>query len=247
MDVLYGLKKKETDELEVVDKILLRTILGAPVSSCVESLYLELGVIPIHILLKARRIVFFHYLVNLDPEEMLYKFFETQSKYPSKDDWALTVRNDLKDFGIPENVEFSKSKSVNSFKGLVKIKTKEYTMKYLLGLKADHTKMDNLVYSKLKMQGYLKSADIPAHEAKNLFRYRVRSANFKENVGDKYTNKVCPLCTVHLDTQTHSMECFKVKEEISVEGKYNDIFKEKVPSNISKTLLKITKLRENVI
>ena len=245
--MLYGLKKKETDELEMVDKILLRNILEAPVSSCVESLYLELGVIPIHILLKARRIVYFHYLVNLDTKEMLYKFFETQFKYASKDDWAITVRNALKDFGIPENFEFSKSKSVDSFKSLVKIKTKEYTMKYLLGLKADHTKMDNLVYSKLKMQGYLKSAEIPAHEAKNLFRYRVRSANFKENVGDKYTNKVCPLCTVHLDTQTHSMECFKVKEEISVEGKYNDIFKEKVPSNISKTLLKITKLRENVI
>ena len=76
IDVLYGLKKKETDELEMVDKILLRNILEAPVSSCVESLYLELGVIPIHILLKARRIVYFHYLVNLDTKEMLYKFFK---------------------------------------------------------------------------------------------------------------------------------------------------------------------------
>ena len=120
-------------------------------------------------------------------------------------------------------------------------------MKYLLGLKADHTKMDNLVYSKLKLQGYLKSEDIPAHEAKNLYRYRVRSANFKENFGDKYKNKVCPMCTVHLDTQTHVMQCVQVKEEIGVEGKYNDIFKEKIPSNISKTLFKITKLRENFI
>ena len=43
----YGLKTKEIDELESVDKILLRKILEAPQSSCIESLYLELGVIPI--------------------------------------------------------------------------------------------------------------------------------------------------------------------------------------------------------
>jgi hypothetical protein len=74
-EVLYGTKKKETEQLEEIFKILIRKILGAPMSSCVESLYLELGIISIQILLKARRINYFHYLVNMDPEEM---FFETQ-------------------------------------------------------------------------------------------------------------------------------------------------------------------------
>ena len=37
IDVLYGLKKKETDELEMVDKILLRNILEAPVSSVLRA------------------------------------------------------------------------------------------------------------------------------------------------------------------------------------------------------------------
>ena len=61
----YGLRKQEIDQMEEVDKMLIRKILDAPISSCIESLYLELDIIPIHILLKARRINYFHYLVNL--------------------------------------------------------------------------------------------------------------------------------------------------------------------------------------
>ena len=246
-DVWYGVRNKEYEELEEVDKTLLRNILGAPSSSCVESLYLELGLIPIPILFKARRIVYYHYLVNLKQEEMLFKFFEAQQKYPCKDDWTLQVTQDLKDFGIPEGFEFIRSKSINSFKRLVKIKAKEYTLQYLLNLKAKHTKMDDLAYTELKMQKYLKNEDIPVNEAQNLFRFRTRAAHFKGNYGDRYENKACPLCSVHMDTQSHSMQCPKVNEKIDIQGKYSDIFREKIPTNISKTLQKISKLRENYI
>jgi hypothetical protein len=173
--------------------------------------------------------------------------FEAQFKYPTKDDWTLQVKDDLEDFGMPVSLEFIRSKSIHSFRRLVKIKTKEYALKYLLNLKAEHSKLDNLMYSELKLQSYLKSDDIPVHEAKNLFRYRVRVADFKENFGNKYENKGCPLCTIHMDTQTHAVQCDKVKESISVEGNYNDIFKEKIPRNISKSLYKISKMRECLI
>ena len=140
-----------------------------------------------------------------------------------------------------------KSKSINSFKRLVKIKTKENALEYLLNLKAQHTKMDNLAYTELKLQKYLKSEEIPVHEAKNLFRFRTRGATFKENYGDRYQSKGCPLCAVHLDTQAHSLQCEEVKEKISIEGRYSDIFREKIPKDISKTLYKISKLREDFI
>ena len=60
----YGLKKVEIKALEQVDKIQIRKIRDAPQSSCIESLYLELGIVPIHILVKARRINYYHYLVK---------------------------------------------------------------------------------------------------------------------------------------------------------------------------------------
>ena len=62
-----------------------------------------------------------------------------------------------------------------------------------------------------------------------------------------YEDKVCPLCTIHMDTQTHSVQCVQVKESVSVNGNYIDIFKEVIPRNISKTLYDISKLREGII
>ena len=103
------------------------------------------------------------------------------------------------------------------------------------------------MYSELRLQKYLKSDGIPVYEAKNLFRYRVKFADFKENFGNKYENKVCPLCGIHMDTQTHAVQCVKVKESVPVEGNYSDIFKEIIPRNISKTLYSISKLREGLI
>ena len=66
--------------------MLLRKILNSPTSACVESLYLELGLVPIGIIIKARRVNFYHYLVNLKNEEMLYKFFEAQLKNPCEEE-----------------------------------------------------------------------------------------------------------------------------------------------------------------
>ena len=80
------------------------------------------------------------------------------------------MKQDLDDFGIPGTLEFLRSKSINSFKKLGKIKTKEYALNYLLELKSTHSQLDNLVYTDLSLQKYLKSDDIPVYEAKNLFR-----------------------------------------------------------------------------
>jgi hypothetical protein len=99
------LKRKEIDNLEEIDKIVIHKILDAPSSSCVESLYLELGLTPIHIILKGRRLNYLHYLANLSENEMLYQFFVTQWKYPCKNDWTLQARKDLEDFQMNENLK----------------------------------------------------------------------------------------------------------------------------------------------
>ena len=68
-------------------------------------------------------------------------------------------------------------KSAYSFKKLIKIKSKEYAMDYLLELKSRHTKMENLHYIELKLQDYLNTSEISVQEAKKLYRYRTRLAN----------------------------------------------------------------------
>ena len=246
-EIWYGMQSSEEAELEIIDKILLRRILEAPDSVCIESLYLELGLIPVPVILKARRINYLHYLANLKKDEMLYKVFMAQWNYLVKDDWTIKVKQNLEEFGLSLSLEEIRSKSAKSFKRMVKNRAKEYTLNFLLDKKDSHKKLDGLNYSDIKLQTYFKDPDISVAEAKNLYRFRTRSAKFKENMRSGYQNKDCPLCFIHPDTQVHSMQCIEVKSKITIRGKYEDIFKEKIKKEISETLMKITELRKDII
>ena len=55
METWYDVKEKEIEELEKIDRILLRRILNVPTSTPTALLYLELGLIPLKYILQARR------------------------------------------------------------------------------------------------------------------------------------------------------------------------------------------------
>ena len=112
---------------------------------------------------------------------MLYKVFTSQWKYPVRGDWVLDAKKNLEELDINLSLEELRKKSAKSFKRLVKRKTKEYTLHYLLELSDGHEKMNNLFYTDLKLQEYFKDENITVAEAKNLFRFRTRAAKFKEN------------------------------------------------------------------
>ena len=58
IETWYDLKKSEIEEIEMVDRILLKRILGVPSSTQSALLYLELAVTPLSYIIKARRIMF---------------------------------------------------------------------------------------------------------------------------------------------------------------------------------------------
>ena len=108
--------------------------------------------------------------------------------------------------------------------------------------------MDNLDYIELKPHNYLKDDKIPVQEAKNIYRFRTRVAKFKENQKNSYdVSFACPLCQVQPDTQAHSVQCPVARTKVEVKGTYSDIYMEDIPNDISKTLMEISKLREDLI
>ena len=78
IEVWHGMKSMEVEALEILDRMLLRKILNAPQTTPKESLYLELGLIPVGIILKMRRIIYLHYLLNRPRNEMLAQVFWAQ-------------------------------------------------------------------------------------------------------------------------------------------------------------------------
>ena len=83
---------------------------GIPYKS--QAFYLELGVLNIETIVKARRPNYLHYLVTLNPEEMLSKIFMRQWKYPVAGDWALQAKQNLADFSIPDDLKWIKAELI---------------------------------------------------------------------------------------------------------------------------------------
>ena len=91
----FNLTKGELDLLETVDVMLLRNILGAPTSTPKEMLFLELGLIPFREIIKCRRLLFLHYILNQDPKSLIFKILEAQIKNQTSKDWVNTIIADL--------------------------------------------------------------------------------------------------------------------------------------------------------
>ena len=64
VEVLHNLRESEIQEFQYIDKLLLRKILQSKISTPWESFYLELGIIPIKFIIKAKRIKFLHYILS---------------------------------------------------------------------------------------------------------------------------------------------------------------------------------------
>ena len=156
-EVWYRLTKTELEELELLDRTLLKRIFSAPNSTPSSALYLETGCLTIGTIIKARRLNYLQYLVKLPEEEMLAKFFHCQWLDRNRHDWATQIRTDLEDFCLPVDLDLIKIKSEFSWKKLVKKKSKEFEFKRLKEIKDTKNK------SKLKN---LKSQKLP----KTLFR-----------------------------------------------------------------------------
>ena len=242
----HGVTTTNINQLESIDKLLLRKILKTPISTPIEAMYLELGILRIGTVIKARRINFLHYLLNRKETKMISQIFRVQWNHPNKNDWTILVKQDLCDFNFEVDVSSIKRISESSFKNLVKKKAYDYEFNQLLEMKKTHSKMNDLVYSKLEIQNYLKLENLNKNEAQTLFRFRTRMAKFGENFRGNNSQILCPLCKTHLDGQRMCFDnCPVVKANIAIFGNYNDIFNTaSIPSDIVQTLVRIEKLRE---
>jgi hypothetical protein len=125
------------------------------------------------------------------------------------------VKEDLKTVDIKLTFEQIKELKRDTFKKLVKAKVKSTALEDLLRTKNLHSKMKNLHYSDLQLQGYLKSSSIHCNQARDIFKFSTRCSNVRSNFKSKYTNTglQCPLlgCDERED-DPHLINC-KITED----------------------------------
>ena len=250
VEVRYGLTNAEIESLDKLDLILLRKILTAPISTPKEAFYLELGILPLSTVLKQRRINYIHYLMTRDKTEMLSKFFWVQWQNPVKNDWTLTVRQDLADFGMSADPENIRKFSKNTFKGQVKGKAKEYAFFKLMSQKSMHSKMNNLSYSELQLQSYFTLPELSIAEMRRIFLFRVRMNQFADNFrGVLSISRLCPMCNLHNDNQNLLAKCKSITEQFkgSIQSELNDIYSERIVISSAKKLIEVLRFREKTM
>ena len=244
-DIWYGLQEKDLQELDAIDREMIRKVFKCPFSTPVEAGHLELGLLPLHCIIKERRVNYLHYLIRSGKSEMLYKFFVAQWENPSKQDWTEQVRVDLSELGIREDIPFIESKSQYCFKRLVKTKIKEFTLDLLNYRKFKHTKMDNLVFTELQIQDYLVSEKLSVEQKRIIFLFRTRMADYSENYRGQGPQKPCQICKFHVDSQTHSVNCAATMKNIRTKGNYNEIFSSNISMETAMMLQQIVEYRDN--
>ena len=99
-------------------------------------------------------------------------------------DWSTRVNEDLKVLGMNEyTIENIGKLKKNKLKQLIKDACKKVAFQQLTSEieNKNMTKLKNIKYKKLEMQGYLKSQKIKLKMKKILFKARTRMLNVKDN------------------------------------------------------------------
>ena len=230
IEVLYGIKNEHVEMLEKCDRLFMRRVFDCPISTPVESYYLETSTVPVRFILLGRRLMYLWTLLHKSTNELARRVFETQKKFPTKNDWVLQVREDLEMCQLELTDEEIGDMKKEKFKKIVNKKIHELSTNYLLKLVEKHSKTENLLPSD-SIQNYLTDVNTTVKEKKLLFLLRSRMYSVKMNFQQSYSNLLCSLCSRSEESQQHLLVCEEiVKEEelknIMVTGniRYEDIF-----------------------
>ena len=224
METWYNIRKSDYEEIEKIDRILIKRILGVPSSTPSALLYLELGLVPLKYIIQARRLTFLRYILSRKEDDLLLKFFMAQMREPSKNDWCQTVKDDLQEFQIELNFDQIKSLSKLKWKKIVQKAMRTKAFDDLIEKQTNYLKGEDLSYGKLEIRTYLLSKNINTSQKNLIFKIRTNMINVKSNYSHSYIEFSCPCCKIEEDTQEHMLTtCQSITSKLT-QKEYRAIF-----------------------
>ena len=136
--------------------------------------------------------------------DLVKQVFDIQLKKPVRNDWVLTVKDDLEMLDIKLSFEDIGKESKESFSKLVKERVRSLAFSEFMEEKNQLSKLKDLSYNELKMQNYLSAKNVNTDTAKNIFKYRTRMTFLKGNFRTQFVNNLqCYECEIAEDSQQH--------------------------------------------
>ena len=238
----HNIKTKDIIVMEEVDKALLRGLLSAHAKTPLEALYLETNCLPIRFILKSRRILYLHNILQKNESELIRRVYEAQKDDPTPGDFCELVKDDCIDIGLNLSDEDISKHKKKEFQKLVKKKVREAAFSHLIMRKNNHSKMKGLNYKTLKLQEYMSSPIFNSESRNLLFRLRTRTVSgVKSDFKGVYTDTACPMKCGLNDTLPHILGCTELRRhhkstDVSISDcQYEDVFSENIGRQKSTT------------
>ena len=151
-----NMTKKDIEELEKPDLILMRNVLSVTGNPSKVFMMLELGIIPVRFVIMKKRMQFLHYILNESTESMIRKVYDTLKQDYRNGDFVSQTNGDRITLDINLDDSEIKSFSKGMWKNVIDKKIKSVAFEYLIeeNLQKENTK--DILFKSLDMSGYLK-------------------------------------------------------------------------------------------
>ena len=157
-EVWNSYSAKSIHDLDVIDHMILKTIIGSQSKVPVECLYLETGTMPLTYVISVRRMLYLQTLLKRHNNEVTRKVYNAMRDKPYPGDWYNLVLDDFKQFGLQLDEVQIQEMSTNTFKSLVKGKVWLAAYTELRNMQQNHIKVKHISYTGIRApQQYMTS------------------------------------------------------------------------------------------
>ena len=143
---MFNNNKNIIEKFEKLDQALLRGLLAGHYKVFIPALYFKISQMPIRCIIACRSILYLHRLLKRSPNELIKRVYLAQKDDPSDGDFCNLVASDLETLGL--------HRTKTQIKLLLKKQARKSTFDYLLNLKTEKSKMENLKYKTFHLQPY---------------------------------------------------------------------------------------------
>jgi hypothetical protein len=88
-EVLYGITNEHIEMLEKCDRTYMRRLFDCPISTPIESYYLETSTLSIRFILMGRRLMYLWTILQKSAKALARQMYNAQKLFPVINDWVV--------------------------------------------------------------------------------------------------------------------------------------------------------------
>ena len=208
-DTWFELNDGTIKRLENIQNILLRCLLSVPNSTPITALNWDCGFLSVEYRVYQKKLMFLHYLINLDKSSLANEIFETQKDY-NLPGFVQEGRSLFRKFSLPNIIDDDITFSKCQWKRLVKSSVYDNYEDYLKKKISASSKLKNgpMATETFEEKEYI--TNMTLNDSRTLFRIRSKMTSVKMNqVSDKNNAMKLWKCNEcgNIDTQSHILWC----------------------------------------